>query len=309
MNEQIENSAFAKETPSAAAEFPPVDAHEANARGRFPWQPLWRVIRVLLLSYLGFILLVMWMEESLIFFPSKYPDGLWDPPGLAIEDAHFHAADGTALHGWYAPHEAPLAYVLYLHGNAGNITDRAEVLRRLHDTVGAAVLIVDYRGYGKSAGSPNERGVLEDARAARAWLAERAGIEPSQIVLMGRSLGGAVAVDLTTDVAPRALVLESTFTSLPDVAAVHYPYLPVRLLMNARLDSRSKIGAYQGPLLQSHGTADEVIPYRLGKELFDAATTKQKEFIDLPRQTHNDLPLPQYYERLRQFLAQLAPTS
>ena len=149
-----------------------------------------------MIGYLLVLLIMMHFENSLVYFPTKFPDGDWTHPGINVEDAWFTAADGTKIHGWYAPHAKPLAVVLFCHGNGGNVTYRAEVIRMLHDRVGVTVLVFDYRGYGKSEGSPDEAGVLADARAARTWLAEKTGVAENQIVLMGESLGGAVAVDL-----------------------------------------------------------------------------------------------------------------
>ncbi|HYW80277.1 MAG TPA: alpha/beta hydrolase, partial [Thermoguttaceae bacterium] len=159
-------------------------------------QMLWRIVRLPVVVYLGVMVVMMIFEESLIFFPMRYPKGFWDTQGLPIEDAQFEASDGTRLHGWYMPHNDPRAVILFCHGNAGNVTHRIEALRMLNRRVGASVLIFDYRGYGKSEGKPGEEGILVDARAARKWLAEREGIAESQVVLIGRSLGGAVAVDL-----------------------------------------------------------------------------------------------------------------
>ena len=139
--------------------------------------------------------------------------------------------------------------MLFCHGNGGNITHRVDALKMLHRRAGVSVLIFDYRGYGRSEGKPSEAGVLADARAARAWLAAREKIAEADVVLMGESLGGAVAVDLAARDGARALVLESTFSSLPDVAAYHYPWLPVRWVMRTRFDSAGKIGDYHGPLL------------------------------------------------------------
>lgn len=273
---------------------------------RNPFLLAWRIVRLPLLAILIFLLIAMWLEESLIFFPAKYPAGNWNTSHLPIQDAHFEAADGTRLHGWYVPHEQPLVHILFLHGNAGNITHRIEPLWNLHNVVGASVLILDYRGYGKSEGSPNEKGVLQDARAARQWLAKKAGIAEQEVVLLGRSLGGGVAVDLAAQLAPRTLILESTFTSLPDVAAMHYRFLPVKQLMSTRLDSLQKIAGYRGPLLQSHGTADEIVPYQLGRQLHEAAVCMPKQFIDIDGGTHNE-PMPaDYYEQLREFLVELA---
>jgi fermentation-respiration switch protein FrsA (DUF1100 family) len=270
----------------------------SKRRRRLLWQ---RLALYPLLFLVAVIVTLMWLEESLIFFPDKHPVGNWNPRGIAFEDAWFTADDGVKLHGWYVPHENPRAVILYTHGNAGNITNRAYVLETLHDTVGASVLILDYRGYGRSEGAPNEAGVLADARAARAWLAEREGIDEKDVVLLGRSLGGAVAVDLAAKDGTKALILESTFTSIPDMAAYHYSWLPVRFLIRNRLDSLSKIGDYHGPLLQSHGDTDTIVPYESGKRLFEAAN-EPKEFVRLPRAGHNE-PLPRsYYERMVRFL-------
>ena len=268
---------------------------------RRPWPGvLWRVLRVLVVCYLVLLVLAMLFENHLIFFPSRYPEGDWQPANIEPQDAWF-SADGLQLHGWYLDHENPRAVVLFCHGNAGNITHRADTLRILNRRVGAAVLMFDYRGYGQSEGKPDEAGILADARAARAWLAERAGVNESEIVVMGRSIGGAVAVDLAARDGARALVLESTFTSLPDVGAYHYPFFPVRWVMRTRLDSQSKIGDYHGPLLQSHGDADTIVPYKLGWRLFEAAN-KPKQWFPIPGRDHNDPQPDDYYDTLTAFL-------
>ena len=263
---------------------------------------LWRLLRTTLLIALGVILVMMFLENRLIFFPSRYPEGEWQPPGLPIEDAWFDASDGVRLHGWYVARSQPLAYVLFCHGNGGNITHRIDVLRAMYDRVGASVLIFDYRGYGRSAGSPSEAGVLADARAARDWLARRAKIDPREVVLMGESLGGAVAVDLAAADGARALILENSFNNLPDVAAYHFPWLPVRWFMRSRFDSASKIGRYHGPLLQSHGDPDHIVPHRFGVRLFEAAN-EPKRFIRLPGFDHNDGRPMTYYDEVRKVLA------
>jgi uncharacterized protein len=242
--------------------------------------------------YLLVLALLMFAEESLIFFPDHQPLAGWEMPG--VERARFQAADGTQLHGWFFPHEQPRAVVLFACGNAGNISYRGERLADFCRRHRAALLAFDYRGYGLSEGKPNETGVLLDARAARTWLAERAGVPETDIVLLGESLGGGVMVDLASRDGARGLILERTFTSLTDVAAIHFPFIPVRLLMRNRLDSLSKIANYHGPLLIGHGDIDEIVPYELGRRLFDAAN-EPKRFIDLPRVGHND-PLPEAWD-------------
>lgn len=274
----------------------------AKRRARLP-RVMWRVLRVLLVAYLLVILLLMIFEESLIFFPSKYPDGIWNPPGLTFEDAWFDSADGTKLHGWFMPHDQPRAYVLFTHGNGGNLSHRFDLFQALH-RLGVAVLAFDYRGYGRSEGSPTEEGVLADGRAARKWFAERAGVPEKQIVLMGESLGGAVAVALAAEAPARALVLENTFSSIPDVAAAHYPGLPVRMLMRTQFNSVAAIKRYHGPLLQFHGDCDTIVPFELGKKLFDAAN-EPKQFIAVAGCDHNDPRSSRFFEELDRFLDEL----
>jgi fermentation-respiration switch protein FrsA (DUF1100 family) len=247
----------------------------------------------------------MLFENSLIFHPDPHPSGNWRPAGLAFEDVFFESEDGTALHGWYVRHPTPKAHVLFSHGNAGNITHRADLVRLLRDECQVSVLVYDYRGYGRSEGKPNEHGVIADGRAARQRLGELAGIESVEVVLLGRSLGGAVAVALAAERAPRALVLESTFSSMPEVARHHFPFVPTKMLMRTRLNSEEKIRDYKGPLLQSHGTRDEVIPYEIGKKLYAAAPAGKKEFFEIPGGRHNDMPPKAYRARLKSFLANL----
>jgi uncharacterized protein len=275
-----------------------VDAPQRRSR--------WRLLRWLLIPLLayGFLLVgMMLMENSLIYFPSVYPDGIWNPPGLEFEDAWFASADGTKLHGWYVPNPHPRAVVLIAHGNAGNLSHRYELLQELA-RMGVSSMIFDYRGYGRSAGVPSEEGILADARAARRWLARKAGVNENEIVLMGESLGGGVMVDLASRDGARALVLENAFTSLPDVAAFHYPWLPVRTLMRTRMDSAAKIGKFRGPLLQVHGDADTIIPFAIGQRLH-AAANEPKTFVTIPGGDHNDPRTPMFFAALDRFLSEL----
>jgi fermentation-respiration switch protein FrsA (DUF1100 family) len=169
------------------------------------------------------------------------------------------------------------------------------------DELQANVLVFDYRGYGRSDGKPNESGVTLDAMAARKWLSERVAVNESDIVLVGRSLGGGVATSIAANIVPKALVLQNTFTSLPDVAAEHYPWLPVQWVMRNRFDSISKIKKCTCPIFQSHGTSDEVVDFELAKRLYEQANSP-KEFFQIDGGTHNDVDLPQYFIRLRSFL-------
>jgi fermentation-respiration switch protein FrsA (DUF1100 family) len=245
-------------------------------------------------------------ERKGIFQPAKHPAGDWQPTTVLVQDAHFAAEDGTKLHGWYVRHPQPVGHALLLHGNAGNVTLLADTLRTLNRRHNLAVLALDYRGFGKSEGKPSEEGLYQDARAARKWLAQNDKIEESDVILMGVSLGGAVAVDLAANDGCRGLVLASTFTSLPDVAQHHLPWIPMQLSLSTRFNSLAKIKDYPGPLLLSHGDADEVVPYQHGLKLFEAATGP-KRMITANGCKHNDQQPEEYRAALDQFLRELPP--
>ncbi|HEY3789768.1 MAG TPA: alpha/beta hydrolase [Urbifossiella sp.] len=240
------------------------------------------------------------LEDRLVFQPRQYPVGDWTPVAGA-EDLSIASSNGIKLHGWFAAAEHPRAVVLFLHGNAGNITICKDVLNLFHDRLNTSVLVFDYRGYGRSDGKPSEAGVMEDARAARRWLAERCGIPEDDVVLVGHSLGGGVAVDLAAKDGARGLVLWNTFTSLPDVGKSFAPLFPIRTVMHNSMNSLAKIPDYRGPLLQTHGEADRIIPYELGSKLF-AAANEPKRFVRVSGGGHNDPPSPAFLDALDQFL-------
>lgn len=243
------------------------------------------------------------LPDLLLFAPTQYPQGDWEPSGLDYEDAWFQSVDGKRIHGWYCGRPDPRAVVLYAHGNGGNLSSRAPLLRLLQSEMNVAVLIFDYRGYGRSEGKPNSEAILADARAARTWLAVKTERSESDLVLMGRSLGGAVAIQLARELPPRGLIVESSFASLKDVARHHYPALAWVVSSNT-LNSQAAIGQYRGPLLMSHGDADRIIPYSSGVKLFEAAN-EPKQWMTIPGGRHNDSPPAEYYRQLDQFLQSL----
>jgi fermentation-respiration switch protein FrsA (DUF1100 family) len=272
-----------------------------NPSRRGPFFFVLRWIRFATTVFLLVLLMLLQFENFLIFPAPKYPAGRWQPEELKVEDAYFQADDGTKLHGWYVDHPQPIAHVLYCHGNGEHLGYLDWLLADFH-RLGIAVFAFDYRGYGRSEGKPNEAGVLADGRAAKKWLEQRAGIGPNEIVLMGRSIGGAVAIDLAAETQPRALVVESTFTSIPDVAATIYWWAPVRLLMRTKFESEQKIRKYSGPLLQSHGTADSLVPFPFAERLFAACPSEKKQLFQIPGGDHNDPQPPDYYVLLVEFL-------
>jgi len=242
------------------------------------------------------------IDELLLFYPTKYPDGDWKPDDLQFEDVWFSAEDKTRLHGWYcrSRDQNARATILIAHGNAGNVATRAPWLSILQSKLHVSAFMFDYRGYGRSQGSPSVEGAIQDAQAARKKLCELANIKDSEMILMGESLGGAVVVQLAAESAPRALILQSTFSSLKEVADVHFPMLSW-LVPPSKLNSVSKIGMYHGPLLQSHGNADQTVPLASGQKLFQAAN-EPKEFMTISGADHNDWLTEEYLHKLDEFI-------
>jgi uncharacterized protein len=207
--------------------------------------------------------------------------------GLEAADVTIHTADGERLHAWWVPARAPsLAHVLLFHGNAGNVGDRVAHLELL-SAAGLDVLAFDYRGYGRSTGRPSERGLHLDARAARDTLLGRDGVEPSRVIYLGESLGGAVALALALELPPSGLILQSAFTSVRDMARLHYPLIPPALVPDA-YPSLRLITALPAPLLVLHGARDAVVPVIHGEALFEAAPGPKRMHV-FPGAGHNDL--------------------
>lgn len=258
-------------------------------------------------TYLAVLLGMTFIERWLVYPAPSADSGDWAPAGDDYTDAWIdvppvkRGGDATRVHGWYFHRDDADHALLYCHGNGEDVSDQPQLARLLRDRLNASVLVFDYRGYGQSAGTPHEAGVVADGLAAQRWLAERAGIEPDAVVLVGRSLGGAVAIACAADQGARALVLQSTFTRLTDVAAEHHPLLPVRWAMRNRYDSLERLARYGGPVLVSHGTADRVVPYPHGEKLHEAAKGP-KRFVEFPQQTHNQPQPPSYYDELVDFL-------
>ncbi len=263
---------------------------------------MWRVARPALVLYLVVVLALMIFERWLVYPAPPVERGEWHPAGLAHEDVQFQSADGTKLHGWFVPHPNAKRAILYCHGNAEHVGDLVDLVAHLRDTLQATVFVFDYRGYGHSEGRPDEAGCIADGRAAQDWLANKLGVRPDQIVLMGRSLGGGVAVAVAAEAGAQALVLENTFPIMPDVAALHFPWLPVRWLMDNRYDSMARIQHFHGPHFQIHAVNDDLVPVALGRRLFDSAPSRDKRFMEIRGRSHNDPWPASYYTELVRFL-------
>lgn len=242
------------------------------------------------------------LAERFLFHPLKHPQGDWKPQQLEFEDVEFKSVDGKKLHGWLVTPDSPSQVILYCHGNAGNVTHRAHRLRHFYDA-GYAAMVFDYRGYGKSDGTPTTDGVVADAIAAIEFLENRFKVPASEIVVMGRSLGGAVAVQLAAKKQAKALVLESTFTSFHGIAKATMPGAAMLVSRND-LNSIATLKKFNGPVLISHAEEDEVIPFEQGEALYQAAN-HPKQFLRIPKGSHNDRSAAFYDPVLEKFLDSL----
>ncbi|TWU21954.1 alpha/beta hydrolase [Bythopirellula polymerisocia] len=261
-----------------------------------------RIIRIVLLAYLGFCLLLMIMESRLIYLPPPPSDSRSEAQELGAEEVWLRSEDQTKLHGWYFPKSGSTRALIYFHGNGEDADQNLELGAYLRECLNAAVLVFDYRGYGHSEGSPSEEGIISDAIATQQWLAEKTDLNPSEMILFGRSLGGGVAVAAAEKLGAKALILHSTFANMDDIAASQYPFVPVRLLMRNPFRSQQRIKQYGGPVLQFHGTADELIPIEFARPLIAAVTNENKKFIELPNGHHNDPLTADFCEVVSNFL-------
>lgn len=272
------------------------------------WKALLQIVLIGAGFYLALVALVYFYQPKLLFLPNIGGRRLIATPtdiGLDYEEVWLKTDDGVRIHGWFVPGGGSGHALLFFHGNAGNISHRLESLR-LFQELGLDVLMVDYRGYGQSEGRPSERGTRRDALAAWEYLTGERGYEPGEIVLFGRSLGASVAAQLARERRPAALVLESTFTSVPDMGSEIYPWLPVRLLSTLNYDTRAVVAEFDFPVMVVHSPEDDIIPYHHGRRIF-AAAPGPKRFLEI-RGPHNGGYLQdreRYLEGWRSFLASL----
>ncbi len=233
------------------------------------------------------MLVLYFFQARLVFYPETGREIIATPgeAGLPYENIRLTTGDGLSLHGWFIPAAQPRGTVLFLHGNAGNISHRIDSLQMFH-RLGYNTLIFDYRGYGDSGGTPSEEGTYRDAEAAWRYLTEQRHIPSCRIVLFGESLGGAVGAWLAARQKPAALVIASGFTSVPGLARHFYPYLPVRWLARIRYDTEENLRAVAAPVLIAHSPEDEIIPFEHGRTLYEAAHPP-RQFLELAG-GHND---------------------
>ena len=232
--------------------------------------------------------LLMWLEDRLIYFPEPWPAS-FDASGRAqrpVEDVHIRTADGVSLHGWWLESRGASRTLLFLHGNAGNLTGRLPWLVAL-SRLPANVLAIDYRGYGLSDGTPTEEGLAEDARAAWGWLTREKRISPGTIIAYGNSLGGAVAARLAQEREVGGLILTSTFTSIPEMARRHMPFVP-RFLVRTRWNTLERLPEIAVPVLIIHSREDELIAFEMAERNY-AAAREPRRLVLLRDGGHNEV--------------------
>ena len=265
---------------------------------------LWNILIPVGIAYAAVLLLVFVFQSRLVFFPGTGREAMVTPQtyGLKFETVGIQTADGETLHAWWVPAEGARGTVLFFHGNAGNISHRLDYLL-MFNRLRYSTLIVDYRGYGRSTGTPSEAGTYRDAEAAWEYLRHAKMAQPQDVVIAGESLGGAVATWLAAEVSPRAVVLFSTFTSVPDLGAQVYWFLPVRLLSRIGYDNRENLKRIHAPVFIAHSRDDDIVPYSHGKQLYEVAN-EPKSFLEM-RGGHNEgfiFTQPEWVAQLGAFL-------
>lgn len=268
-----------------------------------------QLLTIAAIAYVGLAAYLYLFQESYVFFPSRAVHATPAAVGLDYDDVRVETDDGVIIHGWFLPAAGARFTVLFLHGNAGNISHRLDSLRLFH-RLGLNILIMDYRGYGRSQGRPSEQGTYQDAEAAWRYLVRTRGIPPEQVLVFGRSLGGGVATWLALEHPVGGLIIESTPTSVPDMGTEVYPFLPVRLLARLHYNTLRRIPDVNVPVLVIHSSDDEIVPARHGRRIF-AAAREPKAFLAI-RGDHNGgflMSGEDYVEGLRDFIEGLAPPS
>ncbi|MFC2069779.1 alpha/beta hydrolase [Chloroflexota bacterium] len=246
------------------------------------------IVAIVVGAYVIFAGYLFVFQSSFIYYPKQVLSIIPGDPGsigLPFENVSLETEDGLRLSGWFIPKEDSRGVLLFCHGNAGNMGHRLDSIR-LFRQLELEVFIFDYRGYGESEGKPTEMGTYEDAEAAWRYLVDKRKVDPSKIIVFGRSLGGGIASRLASRHTPGALILESTFTSLPDVAATSYWFMPVRLIMRFKYNTAENLREVNCPTLIIHSRGDEMMPFIHGQRLFEIAS-EPKKFLEITG-THNE---------------------
>lgn len=293
------------ESEAQSGDRPRHRAARACNKRRMSWtRRLVRLAVVACVTYVVVCVLTGLLQRWLIYFPSDAYSATPADVGLDFEDVAFTTSDGVTITAWSIPHPRAKGTVILCHGNGGNISNCVHSVELLH-RMGLSVLVFDYRGFGRSTGTPSEQGTYRDAEAAWEYVVDVLGESPTRLILFGRSLGGAVAIELARRHPPAVLVVESSFTSLVDVGRHHFPLLPVRWLLQYRYESIDKVPDITCPKLFIHGRTDTLVPFANGRRLYEAAA-EPKVFLETPGD-HNEggfTYAPEFTDRLAAFVHQ-----
>jgi fermentation-respiration switch protein FrsA (DUF1100 family) len=257
---------------------------------------------ILVLSYFLMLVIVYFKQDGMLYHPEKEIGKTPMDIPLDFDEVAIKTKDGITISGWYIPAEHEKGVVLICHGNAGNVSHRLDTIRIFH-RLNLSVLIFDYRGYGRSEGKPSEEGTYLDAEAAWEYLVHGKKKPPQQIIIFGRSLGGAVAAEVAMRKNPAILIIESSFISVPEIGKSLYPWLPVKLLSKYKYATMDKMGSIHCPTLVIHSPEDEIVPFRHGEQIY-AKALQPKEFLKIEG-GHNEgflLSGGRYTDGLRAFL-------
>ncbi|MCZ6537834.1 MAG: alpha/beta hydrolase [Gammaproteobacteria bacterium] len=260
--------------------------------------------------YVLLALMLFLFQEKMVFLPNMPGRTLTATPkdaGFDFEDVTLETSDGLKLHGWYVPAAQARGVVLFLHGNAGNISHRLDSIAIFHE-LGLDTLIIDYRGYGRSQGKPSERGIYLDAEAAWHYLVSSRGVAADRVIVFGRSLGGAVAAWLANQYTPAALIIESSFSSALDIARKLYPFMPVLLITRLEFPVSLHVSRLQCPLLVVHSRDDEIIPFTMAEAIYESAA-EPKSLLEIWGDHNNGFLLSRdrYLSGLNEFIQKNLP--
>ncbi len=254
------------------------------------------------LLYVGVLGILMFLERYLVFPAPPVSYGNWNSASFGAKEHFIEGHDKTRIHVWAFDNPDAKTTLIFSHGNGESLGMLGDELVAIRDQWNVNVVAFDYRGYGKTGGIPNEHDILSDAVSVGKWVQDGNAFQGQKIIAMGRSLGGALAVEIATEFHADGLILDRTFSSIVDVAASRYFFLPVRWVMQTQFRSIDKVQSYTGELLQLHGDVDEVVPYRFGKKLFDACPTQSKKLLTVQSLYHNSPWPPEFWNAGKKFI-------
>lgn len=264
---------------------PPIDRKLID---RKPSNSLKRILVFLLWTYLATLAALVVLEPRMLFPAPSIDQGAWDPAEFDATEEWVTTPDNSSIHIWTFQHDHPRATIIFSHGNGEDLGSLGGELLELSRKLSVNVVAYDFRGYGKTGGKANQANILADAVTVGLWVRDQPAWTNVPIIPMGRSLGGAAAIEMAIELQAPGLILDRTFSSAVDVAASIYTVFPIRLLMKNQFPSEDKIKLYTGCVLQFHGDVDNIIPIQFGKKLHDACPSHHKEFIEVPGLGHND---------------------